>query len=248
MRIFIMSLSLLGFFVANAQKFDIFQNDSVYAKNKISVRTMYQVWEDGKAEKKLVTYYNEQGKRLKQLWFEFDDTTTANRVETFHYSNSGLPSYIIDSFRYGKPEKTVFFYNQNVLKYEVTFKAGSDTERFVIYPAQNTWIQQRYEDGKAYAFDTAVFEKENVLIDYKHVDTSEDGGKWHTKYINYFDGGGKLVMAEQVSPALEHYDYAGQHTITQYFYDERNLLTRKQQVFYYNHKETMKETYTFVYL
>ena len=100
-------LAILTCHFCYSQEKDIFQNDSIYMKNKIAVRIMYSI-NDGALQKEMVTQYNSRGQIIKQYWFWNGDSNFHN-VETFYYSTLNLLTTLIDSFSDGSLEKTRLF-------------------------------------------------------------------------------------------------------------------------------------------
>ena len=241
MRHILILSTILTFQVCNSQELDIFQNDSIYAKNKIAVRTMYSI-NGPNLQKELVTYYNPSGQKVKQFWYWNGDKNFHN-VETFHYSNDGFIFRLVDSFADGSIQITNYFYENNILINQATIDQDNDTCDFRTYPNANTTIKRWYMDGKSYRYDTTIFEKENVKLEYYGSDCSENTGKcqrWHYKLSNDFDLHGNLV---KVSGKVEK-PYT---SFTRYIYDKRNLLTKKQEIFYIKKKEVIRTEYYFTY-
>jgi hypothetical protein len=237
MRIYIVILLLFSFCESYSQELDTYQNDSIYSKNKIYVRTMYTDIGDT-LQKELVTYYNSHGKKLKQSWF-FNGDLSANNTESFYYLNNGLLSYIINSIADGDTKKTTLFYDNNILKYQVTINSKKDTTDLRSFPGKTTTIQQWYDDGKPYRFDTTDFEKENVKIEYRGVDNI-DGLRWRYNYVNSFDSHGNLIK-------VDGYLHGLIISSAKYFYDTRQLLIKKEETTFFSTKQHMTIIYTFIY-
>ena len=72
MRLLIALIFLFSVQISYSQELDIFQNDSIYAKNKISSRTMYSI-NGSTLQKEIMTYYNSAGKKIKQFSLSFED-------------------------------------------------------------------------------------------------------------------------------------------------------------------------------
>jgi len=226
MKIF---MTLFLFYLSNcsySQELDIFQNDTVYAENKITKRTMYLL-QDNKRQKELMTYYNSKGEKTTQYWYWNGDKDFHN-VETFNYSTDGSLHSIVDSFADGGVETTYLYYEDAILRWQVTLNQKKDTSNFRTFPNRNTTIQKWYSNGIPYRSDTTIFEKENVKIEYYGVDNS-DHNRWHYRFSNSFDKNGNVL---EISSKVE-----GPYTSTQrYVYDEKNLLVRKQEYFGQNNK------------
>jgi hypothetical protein len=218
---------------AYAQELDIFQDDSIYAMNKISVRTIYSM--QGKTkQKELVTYYNSQGQKKKQYWFWNGDEQFHN-VETFIYLENGKLRYLVDSFANGDIEKTNFIYLNNILMWDVTLNQQNDTCDFHVYPDKNMTVQHWYMKGRPYRVDTTVFEKQNAKLEYYGAGYS-DNIRWHYKFSNHFDVNGNLI-------SVENHDIS----FTSYLYDKKNLLIEKQEQMRFSGKQSIKTVYIFEY-
>jgi hypothetical protein len=226
-------LSFFLFHCSYGQELDTYQNDSIYALNKISLTTMYSV-QGKEKQKELVTYYNSRGQKTKQYWY-WNGEEKFHNVETYLYSKNGMLTSLIDSFADGNIKKTNYVYENSVLKWRVTLNQKKDTCDFRFYPNENTTIKRWYMDGKPYRYDTTVFEKENVKLEYYGIDYS-DGAEWHYKFWNQFDLKGNLIRVESLPIS-----------ITTYNYDSRNLLVKKQERFKFSRKQRIKMEYYFEY-
>ena len=201
---------------------------------------MYSVF-DSTLQKELVTYYNSAGQKVKQFWYWNGDPNFHN-VETFCYLNNGLISSLTDSFAEGNIETTRYFYENNNCKLQVTLNKHNDTCDFRSYPNKNTTIKRWYREGKPYRYDTTIFEKENVELEYYGTENSEnpdDITRWHYKFLNRFDLNGNLVKV-----------FSGgllANSFTEYIYDNQNLLKKKQQVFINKGKVSLRMEYSFTY-
>jgi hypothetical protein len=219
--------------ISSGQELDIFQNDSIYARNKISSRTMYSV--DGKTkQKELVTHYNISGQKIKQYWYWNGDKKFHN-VETFIYSPNKVLTSLINTFADGTTETTKYVYEKGVLKWEVTIDKKGDTCDYRIYPNKMTTIKRWYRDGKIYRVDTTIFEKDNIKLEYFGTEYSNNS-KWHYKFINEFDTRGNLLRAENRGISLANYSY-----------DNKDLLRTKTEVFKFSGNQSMKTEYVFDY-
>jgi len=156
--------------VCSSQELDTFQNDSVYSKNSISRCIMYVV-NDNALQKELVTNYNKQGKLIQRTWFWNGDTKFHN-TEIFRYSKSGILTTITDSFVDKHVERTKFIYQNKVLTTSVEIDQNGDTTDYRLYPKKGLTIQGWYMSGKPYRYDTTLFEKENIKIEYYGIDYS----------------------------------------------------------------------------
>ena len=235
-------ISILTIFLSSycySQEVDIFQNDSIYLNNRIKSRTMYQT-NGGSLQKEMVTKYNVNGQLSKRYWF-WNGEPDFHNVETFYYSKNNLLLSIVDSFADRNIEKTTFNYDSLHLKSRVTINANNDTTDFRTYSNKTTVIHQWYSEGKPYRVDTTVFEKENVKLKYNGVDySSEKPFKWHYSFLNQFDKNGNLVKVWS-GTRTKHSSY------TKYIYDKRNLLVKKQEIYFANKKSIIRTEYTFVY-
>jgi hypothetical protein len=237
MRTTLICLCLFVIQRSSSQELDIFQADSIYAKNRIAKRTMYS-FQGKEKQKELITYYNAGGQTIKQYWY-WNGEKQFHNVETFRYSDSGKLISIIDSSSDGNIEKTTFTYDNDVLKSRITVGHQNDTCDLRLYPNENTTIKWWYMDGKPYRCDTTIFERENVKLEYFGFDYS-DNTKWHYNFSNQFDRNGSLV---KVSAKVE-----GPNTsFTSYSYDNRNLLTKKQEHMSFNGKRSIQAEYNFEY-
>ena len=224
-----------------SQEMDIFQNDSIYSKNKIKVRRMYHM-NGTDLQKEIVTYYNSKGQKIKQYWFWNGDSDFHN-VESFYYSKMNLLTSIVDSIADFGIQKTSFFYRGKTLLSQVTINQNRDTVYFKSFPDKRTEIQRWYSDGKPYRFDTTIYEKENVKSRYYGIDYSnpqKDYNRWNYKFLNEFDKNGNLTKVW--SGAQKPYS-----SFIQYFYDKRNLLIRKKEMYTINKREVVLTEYSFVY-
>lgn len=98
-------------------------------------------------------------------------------------------------------------------------------------------------EGTSYRYDTTIFEKENVKLEYYGIDCSENTGnchRWHYKLSNDFDLHGNLI---KVTSKVE----TPNTSFTSYVYDKRNLLTKKQEVVYIKKREVIRAEYYFTY-
>lgn len=240
MKLLIVIIAILGFGSCYAQSFNVFQVDSVYSINKVKARTMYSVRQTG-LQKEIVTYYDQLGRKLRQLFF-WNGEKDFHNVETFYYSKSGVLSELIDSFANGDIHKTHFLYNHNTLMAQCTIDQKSDTIAFRSYPREDIEIKSWYQDGKPYRFDTTIFEKENVTLKYFGVEHSSSNEivRWHYRFFNTFDKNGNLI---KVSSNINYF----KKSFTRYFYDERSLLVKKQEVIVQDNKEVIDEEYIFKY-
>ena len=219
-----------------SQELDIYQNDSIYAKNKISKRTMYSV--NGETiQKEIVTQYEASGKKLRQFWY-WNGEKDFHNVETFYYSNKGLLSSLTDSSANGNVEVTTYNYDNGILRNQVTFNQLHDTSDFRLYPEKNITIQRWYVDDKPYRFDTTLFEQENVKLEYYGIDNSYNS-KWHYSFLNEFDSNGNLVKV-----LLKQDPHS---SFTKYIYDSRNLLIKKQKILFATHEKAIQSEYLFTY-
>lgn len=241
MRTFLFIISILTLYNCYSQELDIFQNDSVYSKNKISSRTKYSV-NGSTLQKELVTYYNQAGQKTKQFWFWNGDKNFHN-VETFIYSTNGQLSSLIDSSADATVEITTFYYdNSQNLKKRVSLQ-GADTTDVRVFPTKNTTIKRWYRSGKPYRFDTTIFEAENVKLEYWGSEISPNSDKefkWHYIFYNEFDKQGNLT---KVSANVER----PHKQFTQYIYDKRGLLLRKQEIIFKLKKKIIQTEYYFTY-
>jgi hypothetical protein len=236
MRILFTILAILTLNISYSQELDIFQNDSIYSKGKISTRTMYSV-NGGTLQKELVTHYNSSGQKTKQFWY-WNGEKDFHNVETFYYSNNGLISVLTDSSADGNLETTTFYYDKNNLQKRVTLN-GNDTTDFRTYPDINTTIKCWYMAGKPYRFDTTIFEKENAKLEYFGSEKSQNPDKvfnWHYNFKNEFDEKGNIVkvFAKVEKPCK---------SVTKYIYDERSLLI----IIFIKKRETIQTQYYFTY-
>jgi hypothetical protein len=223
-----------------SQEMDIFQSDFIYQKNKIAERTMYRT-NGGYLQKEMFTYYNTKGQKTKQYWY-WNGDTVFNNVESFYYSNLNLLTSLVDSFADGGIEKTAFFYKGKNLINRVTIKQNNDTCYFRYYPNKKTEIKRWYMEGKAYRYDTTVFEKENVKLNYygKQCTTGNDCYSWRYEFRNIFDRKGNLI---QVWPLV----IVPNISFARYIYDKRGLLIKKQEFDIINAKAELRTEYYFVY-
>ena len=216
-----------------SQELDIFQNDSIYARANVKVRTMYSM-QGKEKQKELVTYYNSLGQKTKQYWY-WNGEEKCHNVETFIYSESGRLTSLIDSFANGNIENTNYVYENNILKWQVTLNQQNDTCDFRVYPRQNVTIKIWYMQGNSYRIDTSVFEKENAKLEYYGTDYS-DNTKWHYRFSNRFDPKGNLISVEN-----PHVSFAS------YSYDKRNLLVKKQEKMQFSGSPAVETEYVFEY-
>ncbi len=235
MRNLLTILAILTSHLCFSQELDIYQNDSIYSKSKITIRTMYSI-NGGKLQKELVTHYNQTGQITKQFSYWNGDQTFHN-VETFLYSKDGLITQLVDSFTDGNIETTNYYYKNGNLEKRLTTNQNHDTCDFRSYPNKTTTIQRWYMDGKAYRYDTTIFEKENIKLEYYGTQNSQS---WHYRFLNEFDPRGNLVKT--TSNLEKPYK-----SFTRYVYDKRNLLTKKQEIFYVKKKEVISTEYYFTY-
>lgn len=233
MRTIFFILCFFLFHCSYSQELDIFQNDSIYAMNKIFVRTMYSVY-GKKKQKELVTYYNPRGQKTKQYWFWNGDEEFHN-VETFIYLDNGKLTSLIDSIANGNVEKTNYVYENDILKWDITLNQQSDTCEFGVHPNKNETIKNWYREGKPYRIDTTIFEKENVKLEYYGFDNSDSIG-WHYDFLNKFDVKGNLISVN-----------LGRMSSTRYLYDSRNLLIKKQGQMQFGGSQPIKTKYIFEY-
>lgn len=231
---------ILAFFSSTfckAQELDTFQNDSIYAKNSISMRTMHRM-NGSKLQKEQVIRYNLSGQMIKRVWF-WNGETEPHNIETFNYSNEGLLISVIDSFADGNIEIKTIDYQNDKLVSAVTLDLNKDTVYFCLYPSQRTTIKRWYQSAKPYRFDTTIFERQNIKLDYFGIDTA-DNIRWYYKFINEFDESGNLI---KVSAKVE----SPYKTYTRYVYDKRNLLTKKEEVFLRKKKPVVAVSTYFTY-
>jgi len=184
---------------------------------------MYSVY-DSTLQKELVTYYNSAGKKIKQFWYWNGDSNFHN-VEIFYYSKRELISSLIDSFADRNLETTSYFYENNNLKDQITLDQNNDTCDFRSYPNEKTTIERWYRDGKPYRYDTTIFERENIKLEYYGLEISQnpdDFSRWHYKFFNQFDSNGNLVKVFFGGTSI--------NSFTKYTYDNQNLLKTKQEV------------------
>jgi hypothetical protein len=194
---------------------------------------MYSV-QGKEKQKELVTCYNSRGQKTKQYWY-WNGEEKFHNVETFIYSGNGTLISLIDSFADGNVEKTFYVYENNVLKRQETLNQKNDTCDFRFYPNENTTVKRWYMDGKPYRFDTTVFEKENVKLEYYGIDYS-DSAKWHYRFSNQFDLNGNLIRVKSLPIS-----------VTTYTYNNRNLLVKKKEEIQFNRKQRVKMRYFFEY-
>lgn len=240
MRTLLFIWAFLTVDICYSQELDIFQNDTIYAKNRISTRTMYSV-NGSTLQKEIVTHYNFRGQKIKQFWF-WNGEKDFHNVETFNYSNNGQLSSLIDTSADANIEITTFYYENNNLQKRITLN-DKDTSDFRTYPNQSTTIKCWYMAGKPYRFDTTIFEKENVKLEYWGSEISQNPDKifrWHYNFKNEFDEKGNLV---KVSAKVEK----PYKSFTRYIYDERGLLIKKQEIIFIKKKETIQMQYYFTY-
>ena len=193
---------------------------------------------DNTLQKEIVTHYNSAGKKVKQFWY-WNGESDFHNVETFYYLNDGLISSLIDSSADGNIETTTYNYENGNLKNQITLNKQHDTSDFRFYTEKNITIQRWYANGKPYRFDTTIFEKENVKLEYYGTDNS-DSLKWHYKFSNEFDSNGNLIkVALKVEKPY--------NSFTRYTYDNRNLLIKKQEIFFIKKKEAVQTEYYFTY-
>lgn len=241
MKLFLSIIFIITFDVCYSQELDIFQDDSIYRKNKISTRTMFQLNRD-MLQKEIVTYYNLKGQKVKQFWFRNWDKEY-NNVETFIYSENGLLINIIDSSREKDIETTTFYYNLDKTPQKRVSIKKTDTSEFRIYPDRLTTIKYWYSSGKPYRIDTTVFEKENVKLEYFGFDQSlrsYNACEWHYRYKNHFDGKGNLIKASTKTGK-------SQKSIITYTYDDRGLLVSKYEAGFTRRRQMIGMRYYFAY-
>ena len=194
---------------------------------------MYSV-QGKEKQKELVTWYNSRGQKTKQYWY-WNGEEKFHNVETFIYSGNGTLISLIDSFADGNVEKTFYVYENNLLKRRETLNQKNDTCDFRFYPNENTTVKRWYMDGKPYRFDTTLFEKENVKLEYYGIDYS-DSAKWHYRFSNQFDLNGNLIRVKSLPIS-----------VTTYTYNNRNLLVKKKEEIQFNRKQRVKMRYFFEY-
>ena len=158
MKAVYLSYLIFVFFFNNScsQELDTYQNDSIYAKNKISRRTMYFVFGDS-SQKETVTEYNPSGKMMRQFWY-WNGEKDFHNVETFYYPGNGVIFRATDSTKDGNIKLTTYNYENGILKSQVTFDELHDTCDFRVFPQKNITIRRWYRDGKPCRYDTTVFE------------------------------------------------------------------------------------------
>lgn len=241
MRTLLSIIAILTFDNCFSQELDIFQNDSVYHKNKISTRTMYSI-NGSTLQKEIVTHYNLAGQKTKQFWYR-NGAKDFHNVETFSYSDDGQQSLLVDSSADGNVEITTFHYDENHNLLTRVSLHGNDTTEFRTYPDKNTTIKFWYLAGKPYRFDTTIFESQTAKLEYFGSEKSQNPEsifKWHYHFKNEFDEKGNLV---KVSAKVEkHYK-----SFTRYIYDKRGLLIKKQEIFFIKKKEKIQTQYYFTY-
>jgi hypothetical protein len=241
MRTLLSIITILTFHNSYSQELDIFQNDSVYYKNKIYTRTMYSI-NGSTLQKELVTHYDSARRKIKQFWY-WNGEKDFHNVETFYYSHNGQLSSLIDSSADGNTEITTFYYDGNHNLQKRISLEENDTTDVRTYPNTNTTIKCWYMSGKPYRFDTTIFEKENAKLEYWGSEKSSNSDKefkWHYNFKNEFDKQGNLT---QVSVKVEK----PYKSFTRYIYDERGLLIKKQGIIFIKKKETIQTQYYFTY-
>jgi YD repeat-containing protein len=234
-------MTILALHNCYSQELDIFQNDSIYYKNKISARTMYSI-NGSTLQKELVTYYSSAGRKIKQFWY-WNGEKDFHNVETFYYSPNGQLSTLIDSSGDGSAEITAFYYDDNGNLQKRISIEENDTTDVRTYPKTNTTTKCWYTSGKPYRFDTTIFEKENVKLEYWGTEKSRNSDKdfkWHYTFENEFDKQGNLI---KVSAKVEN----PYKSFTRYIYDKRGLLIKKQEVIYNKKNETIQTQSYFTY-
>ena len=190
----------------------------------------------------IVTHYNPAGQKIKQFWY-WNGENDFHNVETFYYSSNGQLSSLIDSSANGKIEITTFYYDDYQKLQERVSLSDNDTTDFRTYPNENTTIKCWYISGKPYRFDTTIFEKENVKLEYfgsENSHSSDKAFKWHYKFKNGFDEKGNVI---KVSVKVEK----PYKSFTKYIYDERGLLIKKQEIISHKRKETIQTQSYFTY-
>jgi hypothetical protein len=193
-------------------------------------------------QKELVTYYNQAGQKIKQFWYWNGDKDFHN-FETFHYSANGQPSSLIDSSADGNVEITTFYYDDSHNLQKRVSLQETDTTDVRTYPNKNTTIKRWYMSGKPYRFDTTIFEAENAKQEYWGSEKSQNSDKdfkWHYNFDNEFDKQGNLI---KVSAKVER----PHKQFTQYIYDTRGLLIRKQEIIFKRKKKIIQAEYYFTY-
>jgi hypothetical protein len=192
-------------------------------------------------QKELVTYYNAAGQRTKQFWY-WNGEKDFHNVESFYYSGDALLLSLTDSSADGNLETTSFHYDHRNLQKRVTLQ-NDDTSDFRVYPVKNTTIRCWYAAGRPYRFDTTIFEKENVKLEYfgrEDLQNPDKEFRWHYKFKNEFDQNGNLI---KVSAKVGR----PYRSFARYVYDERNLLIKKQEIIFVKRKETIHAEYYFTY-
>jgi hypothetical protein len=241
MRTLLSILAILTFGNCFSQELDIFQSDSVYHSNSVSMRTMYSI-NGSTLQKELVTYYNLTGQKIKQFWF-WNGEKDFHNVETFYYSNNRQLTSLIDSSADGNIEITTFYYDDNYNLLKRVSLNENDTTDFRIYPNRYTTFQSWYMKGKPYRFDTTIFETTTAKLEYfgsEKSQNSDNSFKWHYNFKNEFDEKGNLV---KVSAKVEK----PYKSFTRYIYDKRGLLIKKQEIIFIEKKETIQTQYYFTY-
>lgn len=241
MKTFHCIIVLLVFQHCYSQELDIFQNDSVYRRNNVAVRTMYSV-NGSKLQKEMVTHYNGAGQKTKQYWY-WNGEKHYHNVELFSYSKEGQLATLVDSFATGKIEITTFYYDDNHHLYKRVTLNKKDTTDVRTYPDRSTTIHSWYTAGKPYRCDTSIFETETAKLDFRGVDNMLIPGNpsyWHYTFKNEFDDKRNLVkVAADVWNPYQPFK--------RYIYDERGLLIKKQEVILSNKIEKIQMEYRFKY-
>jgi hypothetical protein len=241
MRILLTIFALLTIEKCFSQELDIIQNDSLYFKNKVTMRTMYSI-NGSDLQKELVTFYNQIGQKTKQFWYRNGEKDFHN-VETFYYSNKGNLTSIIDSNQDGVIEITTINYDKkNNLLNRITLNKN-DTIDFQIYPNQKTLIKCWYMGGKPYRVDTTIYETTSAEIEYFGLDKLHDCNKpfkWHYYYKNEFDKKGNLIKASgKLQKPFKSFG--------EYMYNKKGLLINKQTIIYNGNKSKTRMQYYFTY-
>ena len=193
-------------------------------------------------QKEQVIRYNKKGQMITRTWF-WNGEKNFHNTESFYYSISVQLKSINNSFADGTVEKTFYIYTNQSLKYSVSINQNKDTVDYQTYPNQKKVIKRWYMDGQAYRFDTTIFEKENVKLEYYGIDYNSVDSipmKWHYIFKNKFNNNGSLIRTEYTSSVPTN-------SYTNYSYDKRGLLIKKEDVFYIKKEPGILLTYYFSY-
>ncbi len=223
-----------------AQELDTLQADSIYAKNAVSRRIMYVLY-DNTLQNELVTDYNKHGQMTQRTWF-WNGETNFHNSEFFQYNASGSLAAIVDTFVDKHVTRTKFIYQNKVLTASVEIDQNGDTVNYRMYPSEEQTIHRWYRSGKPYRYDTTLFEKRNVKIAFNGKEASFFNSQdlvWHYIYNNYFDAWGNLIRTDYQTDT-------NAYSSIKYFYNDKGLLLKKESVSN-NRAGKRNETYYFVY-